>query len=109
MNSFNLKKLFDILHRAMARFRVANTPEFDWHVILIVFVILNIISVGFAYSFFRGINEPDSADGTKNVPSIEATTFSRKALRDALDVYKTREVELETLKKSPPVSSDPSL
>lgn len=109
MNKFYLKKIFDFLHKAMERFRVVNTVEFDWHVILIVFVLLNIISAGFAYSFFRKVNQPDSGIGTKNVPSVEATTFSRKTLRDALDIYKNREGQLENLKKSPPVSSDPSL
>ena len=88
--------------------RSGGSPDLDWKVILISFILVNVLSVVLNVLLFVSIGRGDFGTRGK-VPSESLTTFNRKDLSDSLNYFQAKEQELERLKKEPPTVSDPSL
>jgi hypothetical protein len=87
--------------------KISITPYRDWRIIVIVFFIGIVVSLGLNVYLFMGVNE-DNFFGT-TVKREEILKFDKEKLSVVVESFTKKEAAFETLKKSVILLIDPSL
>lgn len=94
------KKTYDYTHEILHSRR-------DWSRILVMFIVLILVGASFNFYLFLRITAGDIFDAQAGL--VDAKTLDRKVIRDIIDSFDKRALELEEIKKAPPSIPDPLL
>ena len=99
----NLTNLF-------GKFQKSNRPlntEKHWLVILVIFFVLNLFSIGWHLYFFWKIQTGEFFIGEKT-PVVSVNTIDRAVLEETLEFYRLKDERLRSFLNAPIQSVDPS-
>jgi len=105
----NITKIFNKKNKQRGRNFGAHIsdPKYAWNIIVCMFVVINISLMAFSGYLFLKISSGDIFKIESDV-SVMIDTIDRTLLRDTLEVFEKKEIELEELKKKRPSVIDPS-
>ena len=98
---FKAKKIFS--HKSWS-----NNPQKHWHVGIIIFFSLLLVSFCFgAYFFIQGLNEIKIVETEE--PKANFEMIKRDRLQKVLDIFEARKIKSEEILNQTPVFGDPSI
>ncbi len=105
----DINKIFSKLNFTKGRryFAFGSSPEADWRIILLSFILLCFITIGLCTYFFYKINLSDI--NPESSPTVTAPAFNINKLRQTISHYKEKEMEFERVRSTPETVVDPSL
>jgi type II secretory pathway component PulC len=80
----------------------------DWHMLLIIFIIVTIVAVSFSVYLFMQINKGEIFV-VKQDESVLSDSIDRTLLKETLSLYEEKSRNFEELKINRPSVVDPSL
>jgi len=92
MNSLNIKKIFSKVFSSKKekKFGLHSNLERDWKIIMILFLIINIMSLIYCYYFFYRIISEDIFS-TKEESILATDFFDKDKLIKNLEIFKNKE------------------
>lgn len=107
----DLNKLFSKFkfNKGRRLLALGSSPETDWRIILIGFMILALVVVGLCTYFFVGLNLSDTPATDPSAPGANTPAFNINRLRQTINHYKTKRVEFEKVKIDSEATLDPSI
>lgn len=94
--------------KAKSRTIFGNDPRADWQKIVIAFLIINLLVIGWSAYLFWQINQGDIFEVSPG-PTVSSDAATRNNLRNILTVYGDKEKHFEELRLIKPVSTDPAI
>lgn len=84
------------------------SPENDWKIILMTFMIMLALTLGACIYYFLKVNNGDFLVLTDE-EKTPTSTFNLNRVRQTINYYESKSEELEKIKSTPEVILDPSL
>ena len=110
MKSFDYKKILKQVAVIFKKkpFNAMNSPKKDWRRMLIIFTVLNIISVFLSFYMFWQINEGNIFNVGDN-SNVLQSTIDKKGLEEVISYFDVRQKNFNDLETGGIKTTDPSI
>ncbi len=105
----NIGSIFSKLFKKKVRTQVffGQDPRKDWEKLVILFLTINLLTIGWSAYLFWQINQGDIFE-VASAPTVGADAATRDNLKNILTIYDAKEKQFEALRLAKPTTIDPT-